>query len=76
MTVTATEFKTGFGKYLEMLLYEDVFITKNGKTVAKVSRPGTSAVDSISGILSGYIPDSYGRDELRSERLSKHESDG
>lgn len=37
--VTATEFKTNFGKYLDLLTQEDIFITKNGKTVAKVSNP-------------------------------------
>ena len=32
MIVTATEFKTNFGKYLELIprLQEDIFITKNG----------------------------------------------
>ena len=36
MVVTATEFKTNFGKYLELIATEDIFITRNGKTVAKV----------------------------------------
>ena len=31
MIVTATEFKTNFGKYLELIAKEDVFITRNGK---------------------------------------------
>ena len=41
MIITATEFKTNFGKYLEIiaLSQEDIFITKNGKTIAKVSNP-------------------------------------
>lgn len=33
MIVTATEFKTNFGKYLDLLLSEDIFITRNGKTI-------------------------------------------
>ena len=37
MIVTATEFKTNFGKYLDMLRSEDIFITRNGKTVAKIN---------------------------------------
>ena len=36
MVVTATEFKTNFGKYLELIAKEDIFITRNGKMVAKV----------------------------------------
>ena len=47
MIVTATEFKTNFGKYLDMLTKEDIFITRNGKTVAKVINPQISAVDSL-----------------------------
>ena len=49
MIVTATEFKTNFGKYLDMLTKEDIFITRNGKTIAKVINPQVSAVDSLRG---------------------------
>ena len=31
MIVTATEFKKNFGKYLDLVATEEVFITKNGK---------------------------------------------
>lgn len=51
MIVTATEFKTNFGKYLEMISREDIFITRNGKTIAKVINPQVSAVDSLRGML-------------------------
>ena len=53
MQVTATEFKLNFGKYLDMLQEEDIWITRNGKTVAKVINPNISAVDSIAGVLAG-----------------------
>ncbi|MCM1256336.1 MAG: type II toxin-antitoxin system Phd/YefM family antitoxin [Roseburia sp.] len=76
MIVTATEFKTNFGKYLDMLLTEDIFITRNGKTIAKVVNPNVSAVDAISGILAGKLPDNYDAKELREERLEKYEIDG
>ena len=33
MIVTATELKTNLGKYLEIARQQDVFITKNGKTL-------------------------------------------
>ena len=51
MIVTATEFKNNFGKYLDLIEHEDIFITRNGKTVAKVVNPRISAVDSLRGIL-------------------------
>jgi len=75
MVVTATEFKTNFGKYLDMLLSEDIFITRNGKTIAKVINPNVSAVDSISGILSGKVPDDFDVKALREERLKKYALD-
>ena len=73
MIVTATEFKTNFGKYLDMLLSEDIFITRNGKTIAKMVNPNVSAVDSISGMLKGKLPDNYDVKTLREERLKKYE---
>lgn len=75
MIVTATEFKTNFGKYLDLLLSEDIFITRNGKTIAKMVNPNVSAVDSISGMLSGKLPDHYDAKTLREERLKQYEID-
>ncbi len=75
MQVTATEFKLNLGKYLELVKTEDVWVTKNGKTVAKLIDPNVSAVDSISGVLAGKVPANFDRHSLREERLSKHAID-
>ncbi len=75
MMVTATEFKTNFGKYMDLLLQEDIFITKNGKTVAKVSNPQISAVEALSGLLAEKLPTDYDRKLLREERFSEYEFD-
>lgn len=72
MVVTATEFKTNFGKYLELVAQEDVFITRNGKTIAKVVNPQVSAVDSLRGLLKN-VPSDLDPDSVREERLSKYE---
>ncbi len=72
MTVTATEFKTNFGKYLDLISKEDIFITRNGKTIAKVVNPCVSAVDSLRGILKD-VPSDIDMDSLREERLVKYE---
>lgn len=72
MVVTATEFKTNFGKYLELVAQEDVFITRNGKTIAKVINPQVSAVDSLRGLLKN-APSDFDLDSAREERLSKYE---
>lgn len=75
MIVTATEFKSNFGKYLELIAHEDIFITRNGKTIAKVVNPQISAVDSLRGMLKDVSED-IDRDSLREERLSKYEDNG
>ncbi len=68
--VTATEFKLNLGYYLNLVLSEDIWITKNGKTVAKLTNPNVSAVDSISGILKGKVPADIDRHSIREERTS------
>ena len=73
MIVTATEFKTNFGKYLDMISKEDIFITRNGKTIAKVVNPQISAVDSLRGLLKD-VPSDIDLDSFREERLSKYEN--
>jgi antitoxin (DNA-binding transcriptional repressor) of toxin-antitoxin stability system len=72
MVITATEFKTNFGKYLDMLSQEDIFITRNGKTIAKVINPQVSAVNSIRGILK-TAPTDLDTKSIREERLEKYE---
>lgn len=37
MTITATELKTNLHKYLTMVEFEDVHITKNGKNIATLT---------------------------------------
>ena len=39
MAITATELKNNLGKYLILAATEDIFITKNGKTIAKLTSP-------------------------------------
>ena len=75
MVVTATEFKVNFGKYLSLLETEDIFITRNGKTVAKVSNPNVTAVDALSGLLAGKLPRDYDAGRLREERLQRYAPD-
>ena len=72
MEITATEFKTKFGYYLDLVPTQDIWITKNGKPVARLVNPNVSAVDSISGILKGKVDDSIDRHSLRDERMSHY----
>ena len=70
MSVTATEFKTNLGKYLALAESEDVYITKNGKVVAKLTNPNADRVE-IAKSLFGIIPADITPEEARDERLSK-----
>lgn len=45
MSITATELKTNLGKYLMLAETEDIYITRNGKVVAKLSNPYQDRVD-------------------------------
>ena len=56
MIVTATEFKTNIGKYLSMADDEEVLITRNGRSVAKLVsvRDGkTTSLRSLRGAIKG-----------------------
>lgn len=55
MSITATELKLNLGKYLMLSQTEDIYITKNGKVVAKLSNPNQDRVD-IAKSLFGIIP--------------------
>lgn len=67
MTVTATEFKTNFGKYLQMASSEDIYVTRNGRIIAKVTNPHTSALESLRGLLR-ESEDMVGLAQVRGER--------
>lgn len=55
MSITATELKNNLGKYLLLSATEDVFITKNGKIIAKLTSPYQDRVE-IAKSLFGILP--------------------
>ena len=73
MLVTATEFKSNIGKYLVLVAEQDIFITKNGKNVAKLSGIKQNKAD-IAKSLFGIIPnDGTTLDHIKNERLARYE---
>ena len=70
MSITATELKSNLGKYLLLASTEDIFITKNGKVIAKLSNPYQDRVDAARSLF-GILPADVTLDEAREERLSK-----
>ena len=70
MSISVTELQENLGKYLAMASQEDIFITKNGKIVAKLSNPYQDRV-AIAKSLAGVIPADITLEEAREERLSR-----
>ena len=70
--VTATEFKTNLGKYLEMAMKQDIFITKNGKNIARLTSPTVNKLAVLDSLV-GIVPaDDVTDDEtIREERLAR-----
>ena len=73
MQITATELKLNLGKYLDLVNHEDVWITRNGKMIAKLINPNVSSVDYISGVLAGKVSEDIDRHSMREERLTRYE---
>ncbi len=68
-TITATELKSNLGKYLNLSKTEDIYISKNGKIIAKLSNPNQSRID-IANSLFGILPDTITLEESKKERLN------
>ena len=74
MLITATEFKNNIGKYLSIIEKEDVFITKNGKPVAKLSNTKQDKTEIVKSLF-GIIPnDGTTLEQAREERLARYEN--
>ena len=70
MSITATELKQNLGKYLLLSATEDIFITKNGKVIAKLSNPNQDRVDMAESLF-GIIPQDITLEESKRERLDR-----
>ena len=70
MSITATELKLNLGKYLRLAESEDVYITRNGKVIAKLSNPYQDRVDAVKSLY-GFLPADVTLEAARNERLDK-----
>ena len=70
MSITATELKKNLGKYLALSSQEDIYITRNGKVVAKLSNPFQNRVDMAKSLF-GILPTDLTLEEAREERLGQ-----
>ena len=69
MSITATELKENLSKYLLLAATEDIYITRNGKVVAKLGSPYSNLVETAKN-LAGIIPADGTLEEAREERLA------
>ena len=69
MSITATELKENLSKYLLLAITEDVYITKNGKVVAKLTSPFTDRVETAQSLI-GILPADVSLEDARDERLA------
>jgi prevent-host-death family protein len=78
MLVTATEFKSNIGKYLTLVMKEDIFITKNGKSVAKLTsakQDKAAVMESLFGVVPQGDSEDISIKRFKAERLArKYES--
>jgi len=70
MSITATELKMNLGKYLLLAEKEDVYITRNGKVVAKLTNPYQDRVDMAKSLF-GILPADMTLEEAKEEKLNR-----
>ena len=70
MSITATELKVNLGKYLLLAETEDIYITRNGKVVAKLTNPYQDRVE-VAKSLFGVLSSDMTVEEAKDERLNK-----
>ena len=70
MSITATEFKSNLGKYLQLAMDEDILITQYGKVVARLTKPFETRIETAESLF-GILPQVSTLKEAREERLAE-----
>lgn len=70
MSVSTSELRENLNKYLILSATEDVFITKHGKVIAKLTNPNQDRVKTAESLF-GILPKEASLDEAREERINK-----
>lgn len=66
--ISVSELKTNPGKYVTMAQNQDIFITKNGKLIARLTTAKPDKVAAAKALF-GLLPGDVNVDEAREERL-------
>ncbi len=70
MFITASEFKMNHGKYLLLSAKEDIYITKHGKIIAKLSKPFQDKVDLVESLV-GILSQDITLEKARADHLNR-----
>lgn len=70
MSITTLELQRDLDAYLELSETEDVYITRNGGVVAKLSNPNQDRIRAVESLL-GVLPAEITLEEAREERLDR-----
>ena len=68
MQISISDLKSNPGKYVMMAEDQDIYITKNGKRVAKISSAKSDKVETAKSLF-GILPDDVDLAKAREERL-------
>ncbi len=60
------------GKYLALAASEDIIITKNGKSIAKLTGATEDKVSMVESLI-GILPSETSLEEAKEERLKRYE---
>ncbi len=66
MSITATELKTNLSKYLLLSATEDIYVTKNGKIICKLTNPFQDRVETAKSLF-GILPDTLTLEKSKEE---------
>ena len=73
MTITSAELKNNLNKYLHLAETEDVFVTKNGRVMCKLSPVYEDKIAIVESLID-VVPNGAIIDEGKNERLKRHET--
>ena len=66
--ISVSELKTNAGKYVTMAQSQDIFITNNGKLIARLTTAKPDKVAAAKALF-GILPSDVNLDDSREERL-------
>ena len=70
MSITTTELKLNLSKYLMLSATEDIYITKNGKIISKLTNPFQDRVETAKSLF-GILPADITLEQARDERMDQ-----